>query len=349
MRYPIEEDRRVAAILVKILAVVTLALGVIALMEVVWQDWFALLITLAGILAQAIPWALLARGRLQAGGVAAVLADLAIVTVVSTIGNGIHDLAVVAYPVILVIASLLLSRRNFYLVSGLTVTAMAWLVLGESAGIYASRPYAKPDLVDLVIVLAVIGTAILAVDWLAENLRENIRRAQQEIAQRKTMEALVRHQSIHDALTGIYNRAFFEEELARLESGAEHPLSIIIADVDNLKTVNDTQGHASGDAFIRRAAAALHAVFRENDILARIGGDEFAVLLPHTDAAMAEHMLARVQARLAEDNRQHPDLPLWMSLGAATVETGSLSGVFSEADRRMYAEKAARKNKARNL
>jgi diguanylate cyclase (GGDEF)-like protein/PAS domain S-box-containing protein len=163
-----------------------------------------------------------------------------------------------------------------------------------------------------------------------------------EITARKQAEEQLRHQGTHDALTGIYNRTFFEVELARLEHSRDFPISIVVADVDKLKVVNDTRGHAVGDQFLRQVANLLSSVFREGDILARIGGDEFAVLLPATQTTTAEKMLRRVRDRVAQQNSEHPDLPVQLSLGMATAEKSSLIAAFTLADQRMYADKAER-------
>jgi diguanylate cyclase (GGDEF)-like protein len=91
----------------------------------------------------------------------------------------------------------------------------------------------------------------------------------------------------------------------------------------------------------------LRLVFRESDVLTRIGGDEFAVLLPSTDSASVEQMLVRIQGRLAKHNAEHPDqLPVQLSLGMATAEKNNLTEAFRLADQRMYANKAAHKAKS---
>lgn len=111
---------------------------------------------------------------------------------------------------------------------------------------------------------------------------------------RKEVEVKLRHSSTHDILTGLYNRAFFDEELDRLAHSRMFPLCIVMADVNGLKIVNDTQGHAAGDLLIRLAAKIIKTAFRAEDLVFRIGGDEFAVLLPVTNMSMAEEAVERI-------------------------------------------------------
>ncbi len=167
-----------------------------------------------------------------------------------------------------------------------------------------------------------------------------------DITEFKRTEERLRFQSTHDVLTGIYNRAFFEAEMERLVHGREQITSIIIADVDGLKLVNDSQGHAVGDDLLRNAAVALRSVFRAGEVLARIGGDEFAVLLPGITAETVQMMVERVRDQLSEHNRSNPDFPVLLSVGAATAESHHLFDAFRIADQRMYNDKLNRKSAA---
>ena len=161
-----------------------------------------------------------------------------------------------------------------------------------------------------------------------------------DITERKQMEEELRYLSTHDALTNLYNRNFFEVELERIQDSRLFPVSIVIMDLDNLKLVNDRHGHATGDELIRKTAQLLKEIFRTEDIIARYGGDEFIVLLPETDEAAVQDVLARLRAKV----RKQQDLLFSLSIGASTGEKGrSLSELISIADDQMYQEKISRK------
>jgi PAS domain S-box-containing protein len=108
-----------------------------------------------------------------------------------------------------------------------------------------------------------------------------------DITERKQAEEEIKYLSFHDKLTGLYNRVFFEEELKRLDTERELPLSLIMGDVNGLKLVNDALGHQEGDKLLVKVAKALRKSSRHEDIVARWGGDEFIILLPRCDKKTA--------------------------------------------------------------
>jgi diguanylate cyclase (GGDEF)-like protein/PAS domain S-box-containing protein len=165
-----------------------------------------------------------------------------------------------------------------------------------------------------------------------------------DMTEQKKVEKQLRYLNTHDSLTGLYSRDFFEEEMSRFERGRTFPVSLVMLDVDDLKSVNDTGGHEAGDALLRRVGQVLGAVFRADDIAARIGGDEFAVLLPGTGISTVEEILVRLRDSLKNHNRGYPDFPLSISIGVAECfKSDSLDGVKKKADELMYEDKLSKK------
>ncbi len=167
-----------------------------------------------------------------------------------------------------------------------------------------------------------------------------------DITERHKEVEQLRYQSTHDALTGLNNRAFFEEELNRLESGDQYPIAIIMMDMDGLKKINDYSGHAAGDTQLIRTAQLLKSSFREGDIVARIGGDEFAILMPCTDRETQDGIIQRLRENIIQENLSAPwsDYPIKISIGGKVCETqGSLRDTLDQADARMYADKSLSK------
>ena len=154
--------------------------------------------------------------------------------------------------------------------------------------------------------------------------------------------------SNHDALTNLYNRLFFETELKRLENGRQYPITIIMADVDKLKDVNDYLGHNIGDQVLKNVADIFTLVFRQEDIVSRMGGDEFIVVLPNTGDQEAKIIIDRMNRQFDTFNAEHPELPIHISMGVSTARKGeSLQDHLKIADNLMYEEKEKKKEEER--
>ena len=173
-------------------------------------------------------------------------------------------------------------------------------------------------------------------------LRRRIAELEARLANPSEAEQKLKYLSTHDERTGLHNRIFFDDEMSRLGRGRQFPITVVVADVDGLKRINDREGHAVGDALLKRAALVLKDAFRADEVVARIGGDEFAVLLPKTDAATAGAVLDRVRNVLLSHNATQGGSRLNLSLGAATAKAcGPLYKALKQADEHMRQEKVA--------
>ncbi len=159
--------------------------------------------------------------------------------------------------------------------------------------------------------------------------------------ERKRTEERIRYLSFHDALTGLYNRAYFEEELGRYNSPRHYPLSVIMIDVNGLKGINDTFGHHEGDKLLQHLAFLLNSISRKGDVVARLGGDEFAILLPSTTSEQANKFCKRIKKICGEDKIKPAYLRPSIALGHATQkgEYQNTEVLLKEADKRMYQDK----------
>ncbi len=159
--------------------------------------------------------------------------------------------------------------------------------------------------------------------------------------ERKRIEEKIRYLSFHDALTDLYNRAYFEEELERYNFPRYYPLSIMMVDINGLKVINDTFGHHEGDKLLQHLASLLNSISRKGDVVARLGGDEFAVLLPSTTAEQVHDFHERIKKTCEEDNIKPTYLRPSIALGCVTQkgEYQNTETLLKEADKRMYQDK----------
>lgn len=172
-----------------------------------------------------------------------------------------------------------------------------------------------------------------------------------DINERKNIEKRLLYLSQRDHITGLYNRRFFEEEMHRLENCKDQTIGFIMIDLDGLKLVNDTFGHKAGDQVLIAISNILSACFREEGQVARIGGDEFAVLLTDCTREDIEAYCRVIKQSIKEYAINYPDFPfLSISIGYALREQDSktMSQLFTEADNNMYREKLHRKLSSRS-
>ncbi|SAL18223.1 sensor domain-containing diguanylate cyclase [Caballeronia telluris] len=163
-----------------------------------------------------------------------------------------------------------------------------------------------------------------------------------DITARKKAEAYLEFLGKHDVLTKLKNRSFCIDEINRLERKGPFPVTAIAVDVNGLKSVNDQLGHAAGDALLRRAGEVLGKALEKPFQAARIGGDEFVVLLPGTDERGGEAVMDSIRQLVEVNNQFYSGMPLSFAMGAATAQEGErLEAMLHRADTVMYAEKRA--------
>ncbi|MGM0410670.1 MAG: diguanylate cyclase domain-containing protein [Bacillota bacterium] len=168
-----------------------------------------------------------------------------------------------------------------------------------------------------------------------------------DITEQKKSEEEIRYLRFHDQLTGLYNRDYFMEEIKRLDTKRQFPLTLIMIDINKLKLINDVYGHNKGDFLIKSAAEILEDNLREEDILARIGGDEFAIILPQTNENRGKEIIKRINKKCANFNQK--GIIVSMALGLATKNdiNQEIDEIFKLADDDMYKNKTSESKEIR--
>lgn len=173
-------------------------------------------------------------------------------------------------------------------------------------------------------------------------VKEGIFILSNDITERKQREKRVEFMSLHDNLTQLYNRTYFEAEIERLNTKRQLPITMIMIDLNGLKIINDTYGHKIGDKFLVKSAQLLEDIFRQEDIIARWGGDEFVILLTQTNQKTAERLTQRIKKAEEKVNvTEEETMPLSLAVGYAVKEESStdIYSLFTKAEDMMYKDK----------
>jgi PAS domain S-box/diguanylate cyclase (GGDEF) domain len=198
--------------------------------------------------------------------------------------------------------------------------------------------------------LAKSGESI-AINLYVTNVRDNLEDIAgllligQDIRSFKKLEYL----SFHDPLTGLYNRLFFEQEMQRLENRTDQSVGIIISDIDGLKLINDTFGHVTGDKLILTGGQVIERVVGSLGIAARVGGDEFAILLSEINEELIQEIYRKIKSEAVTFKEEDIDISLSLSVGYAYSKGAvDIRNLFKEADDNMYREKLFKSNSIRS-
>lgn len=168
------------------------------------------------------------------------------------------------------------------------------------------------------------------------------------ITEKKEQIKKIKYLSFHDSLTGLYNRTFFEEELKRLDTERNLPVSIIIGYMNGLKLANDIFGHTAGDLLLQKAAKVFKEVCRADDIIARVGGDEFTILLPKTKAEEAKEIILRVRNQFSKEGVEAIKGSISMGCDTKINANDDILQTLKNAENQMYYVKALERNNVKN-
>lgn len=160
-----------------------------------------------------------------------------------------------------------------------------------------------------------------------------------DITERKSTEDKILYLSYYDQLTGLYNRRFYESELERLDSDRNLPLTLVIADVNGLKLTNDAFGHVCGDKLLKAVADTMKRTLRRDDILARIGGDEFVLLLPKTDRMSAQLIVNKLKEKISKIVIDNITASVSFGFETKNFANEDIEKIFSQAEDYMYRKK----------
>ena len=160
-----------------------------------------------------------------------------------------------------------------------------------------------------------------------------------DFTERRAKQKQIEYLSFNDYLTGLYNRRYMEDAIERLDTRRNLPLTLLIVDVNGLKLTNDAFGHEAGDQLLIKVSRLLSRVCRKNDVLGRMGGDEFCILLPHTDEKQAEAIKERIKAATAKVKLEPVIVSLAVGFAVKTAPEQDVKAVMIEADNMMYRDK----------
>lgn len=170
----------------------------------------------------------------------------------------------------------------------------------------------------------------------------------EDITERKQIEKEMHYLNYHDQLTEVYNRRFYEEELKRLDTRRNLPISLVVVDANGLKLINDAFGHIHGDAMLKKIASILKDECRSDDIVARIGGDEFVVLLLKTSQEDAQSIVDRIHKRLESLTVKNAPVSISAGISTKTEAHQKMVDIFSDAEAKMYRRKLDLRSKTMN-
>lgn len=243
-------------------------------------------------------------------------------------------------PMTYVLCPVVLAAMFLRLTAVVVLAATQWLGLAAVALFGPDTGFNWASLLSLVLTINLLSTLYSVI------MRDHMQSISDTVEQLHVTQAELRHESWHDALTGLYNRSYLDQALSREIARAERHggcLGVVMLDVDHFKTVNDTWGHEAGDQALRRVAALISESSRAGDYVSRYGGDEFIVLLPDATQsatlAFAELVRARGRDALSKVDESTPALTLSAGVAVYPDHGTTPDAVLRASDHALYAAK----------
>jgi diguanylate cyclase (GGDEF)-like protein len=333
-----------------VLRAILVALAIVAIDGSYEADWRAV-----GLMLCAVPPTLLAgwlAHRRQVDWAASVLVCTltGLLAALAAIGQGLHDEAVLGIPGVFVLSGLFAKRRAFWIVFAVFCAALIGIVAANLTGWHVN-PVPSLSEVSLVNVLAILGVTAFYVDMMSTDLRRALARLAEENQNIRESKALADQAARHDVLTGLPNRVLARERFSRAigrSQGDDAIAALLFLDLDRFKEINDTLGHAAGDAVLREVARRLLECVRKGDTVSRQGGDEFLLILPGlvdegAACAVARKIIAALDAPFVPGE---VDRRIAASIGIALIPAHGrdFETLLGRADKAMYSAKAEGRN-----
>lgn len=192
-----------------------------------------------------------------------------------------------------------------------------------------------------------------AYDYFSKPLSEEVMKVSLPLKAKNAIELMKRNKEIsylsyHDALTGLYNRRFYEDELKKLNIVKNMPISIVMADINGLKLINDTFGHAKGDMLLKKATQTIENGCRAEDIVARWGGDEIIILMPKTNEEEVEKVVKKIKDRCLQERVSSIDLSIAFGWDTKKTFEIDIATVLKNAEDYMYRNKTLESESTRS-